>query len=334
MHLARDLADVMPGMRDALLAGTVSVDHAQAGARLREAAGDDQMRTADPVLTDAAKRMDPAELRGWVTAARHSLVPERVAAEEATAFDERELHVASTFRGVGVGNWTLDPVSQEEVTTAIHAASRPVPGDTRTPRQGRADGLIGVCEFYNKHAANLGDSRRHAGDRPQVSVIVGWDTLRQAAGAPTASTGYDQQISAAAARRLACDAKITRIITGPAGEILDVGRASRTFTTAARRAIIARDRRCVWDGCGTPAAWCEAHHIVHWADGGPSDLDNGVLLCGRHHDQIHHRRHPVRIHPDGRRSVHPGHDPWQRLVIDERQGGDVCISCQSRAGPP
>jgi hypothetical protein len=90
---------------------------------------------------------------------------------------------------------------------------------------------------------------------------------------------------------LACDGSISRIITGPNGEILDSGRATRTFTAAQRRAIIARDRHCQHHHCDTPAAWCDIHHKVHWADGGPTSISNGILLCGRHH-RHHHRNHP------------------------------------------
>jgi hypothetical protein len=87
---------------------------------------------------------------------------------------------------------------------------------------------------------------------------------------------------------LGCDGSISRIITGPEGQILDSGRATRSFTAAQRRAIIARDRHCQHGHCDTPAAWCDIHHKTHWADGGPTSIDNGILLCGRHHRHTHH----------------------------------------------
>jgi hypothetical protein len=69
---------------------------------------------------------------------------------------------------------------------------------------------------------------------------------------------------------------------------VDVGRASQTAPTAIRRAVIVRDRGCAFPGCSVPARWCEIHHVIYWADGGPTSLGNCVALCGRHHRLIHH----------------------------------------------
>lgn len=74
-------------------------------------------------------------------------------------------------------------------------------------------------------------------------------------------------VCAETARRIACDATATRVVTGPASQPLDVGRAARVVTVAQRRALAVRDRGCI--GCKAPVAWTEAHHVKHWADGGP-----------------------------------------------------------------
>ena len=71
----------------------------------------------------------------------------------------------------------------------------------------------------------------------------------------------------------------------PDGSVLDVGRKTRTIPPALRRALDARDRGCRFPGCGLRFA--DAHHIVHWADGGETKLDNTVLLCRRHHRRVH-----------------------------------------------
>jgi hypothetical protein len=68
---------------------------------------------------------------------------------------------------------------------------------------------------------------------------------------------------------------------------LDVGRAAYTVPQPMRRALIARDQGCAFPGCDRPSNWCEAHHIVHWADGGPTTLTNLALLCDSHHRLIH-----------------------------------------------
>lgn len=70
-------------------------------------------------------------------------------------------------------------------------------------------------------------------------------------------------------------------------EPLDVGRRTPVVPPAVRRAVIVRDRTCRFPGCDRPHAWCDAHHVEHWADGGPTALRNLVLLCRRHHRMVH-----------------------------------------------
>ncbi len=114
-------------------------------------------------------------------------------------------------------------------------------------------------------------------------------------------------VSAETARRLACDAATVSMRHGPAGEILDVGRRTRTISPALRRALQARDRRCRFPGCRHRRV--DAHHIEHWADGGRTALDNLVLLCRRHHRAVHEEGFRVTLdaagdveflRPDGR----------------------------------
>jgi hypothetical protein len=120
-------------------------------------------------------------------------------------------------------------------------------------------------------------------------------------------------ISAGWARRLACDATVIPIVLGSNSEPLDVGRATRLIPPAMRRALIARDKGCAFPGCRRPPRWCDAHHIKHWSDGGETSLINLVLLCGYHHDVIHHSDWTVTI-TDGRPVFTPPAwlDPLQR----------------------
>ena len=92
-------------------------------------------------------------------------------------------------------------------------------------------------------------------------------------------------------KRIAADCALTRVIFGPESQILDVGRAQRTFTGPRRKAIIARDQHCVWTGCHEPPERAQIHHArVHWADGGRTATDNAALLCWYHHDHVDTRR--------------------------------------------
>ena len=89
-----------------------------------------------------------------------------------------------------------------------------------------------------------------------------------------------------AARRVACDAGLVVLRHGPDGDVLDVGRRTRTVPTALRRALEGRDRnQCQFPGCSS--RHCDAHHVVHWADGGATRLQNLVLLCRFHHRTVH-----------------------------------------------
>ena len=92
-------------------------------------------------------------------------------------------------------------------------------------------------------------------------------------------------------RRLTCDARIARVITDGRSAVLDVGRATRTVPAAIWRALVARDGGCSHPNCDRPPGWCDAHHIVHWADGGTTSLDNLRLLCRRHHRAVHEGGH-------------------------------------------
>ena len=96
--------------------------------------------------------------------------------------------------------------------------------------------------------------------------------------------------------------------------VLNLGRARRLFTGAVRRALILRDGGCAFPGCDRPHRWCDGHHLRAWADGGTTDLDNGVLLCRFHHRQIHHSGWDVRLGTDRKPEfLPPTHlDPLRR----------------------
>ncbi len=86
-------------------------------------------------------------------------------------------------------------------------------------------------------------------------------------------------ISAAALRQLACDALVIPAVLGGPSQILDLGRSTRVWNRAQRRAAALRDRGCTAPGCDRPPAACQLHHARHWIDGGPTDLTNAALLC-------------------------------------------------------
>ena len=120
----------------------------------------------------------------------------------------------------------------------------------------------------------------------------------------------DETLTVGTVRRLACDAQVIPVVLGTHGEILDQGMARRLFDRAQIRHLWLRDRHCTFPGCTKPAAWTDAHHLVHWADDGPTDIDNAALLCRAHHSVVHTHRYGARIThgPAGSGSMAPA-DP-------------------------
>ena len=93
------------------------------------------------------------------------------------------------------------------------------------------------------------------------------------------------RVPAETSRRIACDAGRIFMLQDSNGKVLDAGRRTRAVPPAIRRALEQRDRSCRFPGCDS--RFCDAHHIVHWADGGSTRLDNLVLLCRHHHRAVH-----------------------------------------------
>ncbi|WP_336705603.1 HNH endonuclease signature motif containing protein [Micrococcus terreus] len=113
-------------------------------------------------------------------------------------------------------------------------------------------------------------------------------------GSLVSTAGFTGPIDPRVIRAWACDAKILPVVLGAQGQIVDAGPARRVFPAPLRRAIIARDRGCAAPGCGQPATYCQVHHVQHYEHGGPTTVENGVLLCEHHHQAVHHDQY--RIH--------------------------------------
>ena len=102
-----------------------------------------------------------------------------------------------------------------------------------------------------------------------------------------------------AARLRAAAAKLPPVLGGAPSQPLDVGRSSRAIQPAQRSALTVRDRGCVFPACARPLAWCDAHHLCHWLDGGPTDLANLALVCRAHHRAVHEGGWQLIRGPDG-----------------------------------
>jgi hypothetical protein len=251
--------------------------------------------------------------------------------------DRRGLWVAPTFAGMVAIDGLLDAEAGETLLTALEPLARPtVADDDRTAAQRNADALTELA----RRALEGGRLPITGGMRPQVVVTVELASLLGQPGLPGGVGGWVGPLPAETARRLACDANVTRVVVtrhphhpagdgDPAGGLaarlrtamtllphalggaptqpLEVDRSTRVVAPAQRTALTVRDGGCRFPGCDRPVAWCDAHHLRHWLHGGPTDLGNLVLLCRGHHHAVHEGGWQLDRHPDGTITAIPPH---------------------------
>ena len=153
--------------------------------------------------------------------------------------------------------------------------------------QKRAVALVSIGRYFLEH---VDDPAMTRGGRPHVIVVADVETL---AGSElgTARFASGTPISAHAARRIACDAGVSRVIMRGKSEVIDVGRATREPTVAMAKAVIARDQHCTEPDCHAPPWACEIHHDEHWGRGGHTNGSNLRLICWYHHKREHAHAH-------------------------------------------
>jgi hypothetical protein len=192
----------------------------------------------------------------------------------------------------------LDAVGGEKLQAALESivqAGR-CAGDTRSRAQSLGDGLVQLAD----NALASGQLPVLRTVKPHVVVRIDLaDLADPATGPATAETGFGAMLSAARARWLACDGTISRVLFGPEGTPMDLGRTHRVVPPHLRRAVELRDRHCVFTGCEAPTHWCDVHHLLEWINDGETSLENSALLCERHHTKVHHGFRVERP-PDGR----------------------------------
>src|SRR4051812_2895473 len=187
----------------------------------------------------------------------------------------------------------LDPEGQAVLEAILGPLAAPQPStdagaDLRSSDQRRADALVEVC----RRATAAGGA---APTTPKAAVVVTMDftDLAQRTGAGTTLTG--DLLAPETVRRMACDAAVIPAVLGGRSELLDLGRTVRLVTPKLFLALCVRDRGCTFPGCSRPPSWCDAHHGLHWCDGGATDLANMALLCPRHHTIVHQKGYTATI---------------------------------------
>ncbi|MFC0315774.1 DUF222 domain-containing protein [Gordonia phosphorivorans] len=225
----------------------------------------------------------------------------------------------------------FDIVAAEELSAALDPLTRPVPepngsADRRSAKRRRADAMAQVIRTYLSHSERpeSGGVLPHVTLSVPAAVVMNGQVLDSGAGLVAGQTisipmtedetavpwlGFGGPISARTAELIMCEASVALALLDEHGVPLNVGREKRLFTPGLRKALALRDRGCAFPGCGAPPSWCDGHHVEHWEHGGATSLDNGVLLCRRHHTVIHHGGWEVYIGRDRQPWFVPPADP-------------------------
>ncbi|BCN83083.1 HNH endonuclease signature motif containing protein [Prescottella equi] len=333
-----------PEIADAFNAGDISAEHASLIGKFCETPPRgmpmEALDSCRKVLLDAASgpAATTTTVRTCISRLERIFESDELPPSEDT--ERNEFHASKTLNGRVAVKGDLDAVTGEMLLTALSALTKPRnllddPAEKRPPARQRADAFAEILRRY----LDSGEAPIEGGDRPHLSLHVNATDLARSQSAhewvnpdgdsdlfgdkDIAHLPHTGPLSIATARRLACDCHLTPIVMDD-GVPLNLGRTSRTVSKKQRRALIARDHGCAFPGCGTPPAHCEGHHIKHWADGGPTDLDNLVLLCRYHHQLLHHSHWEVRIGPDRK--------PWftPPSTVDPHKKP---IPAHGRAGP-
>ncbi len=256
---------------EAMAAGDIGFAHLTVMARTANAVGKafDEIR-----LLKLARDNSPGKFHYKCMHFRHSVDPKAYAAEQAQLVENRALRLSTAEDGCLLISGALDPVGGAVVRTALEPLAR-VSGahDDRQIEQRFADALVELAS-------------KGGGQNVQMQVTSSVETLLGLVGAPGAETEFSLPISTETVERWACNCSITRVLMKDS-VVIDVGRAERVIKGPRRRALIARDQHCQWTDCERPASWCDGHHFVHWTHGGSTDIENQILLCGRHHWKVH-----------------------------------------------
>ncbi|MDA3627044.1 DUF222 domain-containing protein [Saccharopolyspora sp. WRP15-2] len=292
----------LPATVEALAKGALDLKHASIISRCVGALPEHARHRAGEVeklLVNNASRMCPRDLAKLADHVKHTLDGSGAAKDEQAQHESRELHYATALDGMLVIKARLDKETGAKFVEAIRPLSAPRPEtngekDPRTPAQRNADGLSAMLDVVleSDHMPRTG------GQRPHLTITIDYDDLKQQipTNTPGMLTSTDQPITPETVRRIACDSEVLPMMLGGDSLPLDVGTAHRTAPPHIRAALLTRDGACAFPDCDRPPGTPQAHHIVHWIDGGPTTVDNMVMLCAHHHRTTHQQHWQIDLH--------------------------------------
>ena len=293
----------LPEVSAAAVNGALSLEQAGAFVPLVSAFDEAELQDLQPLLVEGGRGRTVDGIQHWVRLLIAQHDEGDLEREQRRARERRYLTHRRTPDGMTRGSFAFADEDAEVFLTVLEALARPTgKDDERTAGQRRADAAIEVFTAAGKWM----DLPHAGGQRAQVTYVLpcGWAAgLREADPARGAWTGPQTRPRMEA---MLCDARLSRLLLDADGQVLSLESVNDQITLAQRRAVSARDRSCVARGCTRPPAFCDVHHLVSRADGGPTEVGNLVLLCRRHHLRWH----------DGRLQLTDLDIPWYRGPLD------------------
>jgi hypothetical protein len=335
LRLAGLLQDKYDATREAFAAGTLRVEQVRvivnAAEQAPAEASSDQRAAAEQWLVDQAtgagtrsgrgldaKRLRQAARRMFARidpglADRHEAI--LLGRETRTAEAETYLALHDNGDGSFSGKFRIPELHGHLLKQALDRLTAP----RRLCRDKSGDPVVDETALGIGHGSNIYETSGaafceliehlpvrgwpgHGGNGCEVIVKIDLDALLTGIGAAGLDTGV--AITAGEARRLACNAGIIPAVLDGNSMPLDLGRSRRLHNRSQRRAYALTHDTCAVAGCTRPFAWCEIHHLIAWARGGPTDFYNGIPLCGHHHRRAHDTRFELRQRPDGEWAFH------------------------------
>jgi hypothetical protein len=336
----------LPETAGALVGGDISPAHAQVVADGTHQLPEHIKLEADPVLVELARQLDPPHLRRAVAHLVQVADPDGADRQAERRQERRGVWLSPTWEGMVAVRGLLEPEGGAALMAAVEPLARPASADDdRTGSQRTADALaelarrsleggwlpkaggvrpqllvtVDLDSLLGRPGGVGGDMgwagpldpeacRRLACDGTVTRVLV----RRHPHQHPDPDSGHGADPGPEASvepqgRLRAAMAVLPPILGGARRQPLEVGRATRVVQPAQRAALAVRDGGCVFPGCDRPLAWCDGHHLWHWADGGPTDLNNLALLCRAHHRAVHEGGWRLIRGPDGEFIASPPH---------------------------
>jgi hypothetical protein len=258
----------LPRLTERFQSGDLSFDRVEAIAR---------MATAESESALIGEAMG-STVAGLERSARKADYPET---DPAQLLDDRYCYIQRSLDGMqGKLTARLPGADMDVVESAVRSRADRMPANPDTGvfdsyPQRMADGLVELASTTTGDGSHV---------PAQVTVHADLEALVSSENGIT-ETGLGSLVANETARRLACDS-IVECAVFYRNQPLGVGRRTRTVPRWLRRQLWDRDGGCRFPGCGR-TSWVHAHHIIHWSRGGPTDVDNLILLCGFHHRFLH-----------------------------------------------